>query len=477
MKKFLAFGAAMLLGLGAFGAIPAKKEAKSVTVEDMPTVMQKYVSNNRYTKKSRIFVDKSAVGYDAKIFHASYDKLELTTYYASGVLLMGDLDGGFAHTNSGYANDGNGNMDHFISQDGLGGLVAPANRTVDYTVHGKEMKDYFFTLPDLIANFDSSKWVYDGDNSQFYHNISSLEVNGNGDYVDTILKQYQYFAAPMLLQDGAEHYLSPKSIVVKEENSALNIRIYASNTDSGKLTSANNLLAESRVYADLVTPGYYLIGEFGGNYDWQIIGGRAMAPQGDNLAQIENVPLSEGKYQICQLKNDGTVDWFHTLGAETPDYFAELVGNDVHIKYSGNYNVYLNNQSKIFLVRNDYNTLNFTFTYVDSAWTSWNPRPYNFSIHLVDNQKGQCGAWGSAGERMTDNDGTYTISIRYNGTVSGIYFYFYQTDNGNPAEKKTEDIKGSIFYHNNDNLIVNVNPASFTWQDNVIKTGISISVA
>ncbi len=469
MKSILLLGMAIALGFGTFGVAPSKKAAKPVQASDMPTIMAKYIATDgRYTKKSRIFVKKDAEGYDAKIFHASHDALERTTYYTTGALLMGDLDGGFVNINSGYANSGE-NMVHFRSEDGLAGLTTD-NRTVDYTVTGKNMSDYFFVLEDLIANFDATKWVYEGEYSQFKHTIDSLAVDENGDYVDTVLKQYQYFAAPMLLQDGAEHYLSPSSIIVKEEGGALNIRIYA-DSDGGKLTREDHLLAESRVYADLVMPGYYLVGEFGGDHDWQVGGGRQMQPQGTDLAQIENVLLSAGKYQVCQLQANGETAWFHDLNGQTYK-FAEMSGNDISIKYDGNYNFYLNAESKVYLGRNNANTATIKFVYTDSAWTEWNPRPNNFGVHVTTDQDGELGTWGGEDERMTENEGVYTLDIQFFGAGTGVFFYFYQSGD----EKKTNDIlPGSVFLRNGYTYVVTVNQSAFTWQDNVILSGVTFA--
>ena len=467
MKSILLLGMAIALGFGTFGMTPNNKAAKPVQASDMPTVMQKYIATGgRYTKKSRIFVKKDADGYDAKIFHANHDVLERTTYYSEGALLMGDLDGGFSHINSGYANSGE-NMIHFRTEDGIAGLTTD-NRTVDYTVYGKTMSDYFFVLEDLITNFDASKWVYESEYSQFKHTIDSLAVDEHGDYVDAILKQYQYFAAPMLLQDGAEHYLSPSSIIVKEEGGALNIRIYA-DSDGGKLTREDHLLAESRVYAELVSPGYYLVGEFGGSHDWQIGGGRPMPAQGENLAQIEGTLLSAGKYQVCQLQANGETAWFHDLDGRTYKY-AEMSGNDISIKYDGNYSFYLNSSSKVYLDRTNAKVATIKFVYMDSAWTDWNPRPNNFGVHVTTDQDGEIGTWGGDDERMSESEGVYTLNIQFFGSGTGVYFYFYQSG----AEKKTENIlTGSVLLRNGYTYEVRVNPAAFTWNNNVILTGVT----
>ena len=345
MKKFLAFGAAMLLGLGAFAGVSKYKMADATDlsneeVAEMKAMMGKYINSiGQYTKKSRIYIASNVQGYDAQIFHASHDAQERTTYYTSTALLMGDLDGSFAHINSGYANDGNGNMDHFISQDGLGGLVAPANRTVDYTVHGKEMKDYFFNLNDLINSIQASDWGKS--EGGFYHDIEDLALDANNDYNDPVLKKFQYFAAPMLLQNGAFHYLSPKSIVVNESHGSLHICIYASNSDIGKLNSGSNLLAETRVYAGLQTPGYYLVGSFGSDYDWQIAGGREFgAGTGTNLAELLDSTVPAGQYKVCTLNNDGSSTWYGPNGSSDANNLVIKVGGTFNFFVSGNEGTY-----------------------------------------------------------------------------------------------------------------------------------------
>ena len=467
MKRILLLGAALALGVGAFSMAPKQEKVKAVTVNDMTTVMQKYIATGgSYTKKSRIFVKKDVEGYDAKIFHAGHDVLERTTYYKTGVLLMANLDGTFGPINSGYANSGE-NMIHFHSEDGVGALVNEDARTVDYTVPGKQMSDYFFVLEDLVTNFDATEWIYEDEQSQFKHEIDTLAVDENGDYVDGVLKQYQYFAAPMLLQDGAEHYLSPSSIIVKEEGGALNIRIYASSSDSGKLTREDNLLAESRVYAGIVTPGYYLVGEFGGSYDWQMEGGRVMQPEGTNLAQIENVPLSAGKFQVCQLKADGETAWFHDLDGQTYAY-AELDGNDISIKYNGTFSFYLNESGKVYLTRNDYKSVSFKFVLADSSLSSWNPAAYGFAVHLTTDQDGAVGTWGGDNEKLAEDNGVYTLDVHFHGTVTGVWFYFYQD-----GEKKTENILGSNLIRNLDEYEIVVGTLSWG-NDGLITGGVSL---
>ncbi len=472
MKKILVFGASLMIGVGALGMASKVRVADATNLSDeqvtaLKAMMNKYIdSQGRYTKKSSIYLDTNNVDFETGYFHANHAIQQRTTYYAPGALLMGDLDGGFTNINSGYANDGEGNMIHFRSEDGIAGLTSD-NRTIDYTVTGKTMTDYFFTLPDLVDSIVAGDWGYNDGN--YYHDILDLTLDENNEYNDKLLKKFQYFAAPMLLQDGALHYLSPKSIVINDVGGYLHISLYASESDSGKLTSGSNLLAEARVYSGLVTPGYYLVGSFGGSYDWQLSGGRAMPASGENHAQIENVSLGSGSYQICQLKDNGDTAWFNALG--TTYYFAEKVGNDISIKFDGNYNFYLNSSDEIYLVRNDYKTVLFTFTYDDSSWSSWDPRPYGFRIHLTDNQKGVCGTWGSDDELFIKNNNNYTISVHFNGSVTGVFFYFYQDG----VDKKTNNILGTTLINDKDSYTVNVDTSAFVWSGNEITSGITIS--
>lgn len=479
MKKIITFSAALVLGICAFGTTRNVRAANATLDNDQVTAMKemmgKYINaQGRYTKKSRIFVKKDIPGYEASIFHAGHDVLERTTYY-DGVdgLLMCNLDGSFETINSGYANDGEGNMIHFISEDGIAGLTSE-NRTVDYKVTGKTMADYFYNLNDLINSIAAGDWGYNEGN--YFHDITDLTVDSNGDYNDKVLKRFQYFAAPMLLQDGAEHYLSPQSIVVNENAGYLHICLYASNADEGKLSSGSNLLADTKVYSGFVTPDYYLVGNLNGNSgDWQIDGGRPLiAPQeGTDLGVILNAPIkSDTEFQIVHLKDDGDSEWINNTPLIADYPFAEKNDNNILIKYSGSYNIYLNSESKIYLERKDHRTVTFNFVYTDADWSAWNPRPDNFALHLTSDQNGSVHVWGSDEEKMTNNDGTYTIEVEFNGTITGAYFYFYQGED----EKKTTNILGSTVIQNHDVITINVNVGGFVWTDGQISSGVSLTI-
>ena len=389
MKKlFISFGI-LALGLGAFGLRGNKAVAAGAEtltdgqVASMKAMMGKYIDNyGKYTKKSRIYLKTDTPDF-ATYFHAGHTAQERTTYYMNGALLMGDLDGTFAHINSGYANNG-ANMDHFISQDGLGGLVAPANRTVDYTVENKQMSDYFFDLNDLKNSIVAADWGYNDGN--YYHDIKDLSLDGNGDYNDPLLKKFQYFAAPMLLQT-AMHYLSFKSIVVNETSGYLHICLYLSDSDSGKVDSGSNLLAEAMVYAGLQTPGYYLVGAFGGDFDWQIEGGRQFgAGNAENLAVLTGTSVPAGQYKVCQLNADGKTTWYGLNGTEDNNNLVINVGGTFSFFLSKNEGTY----GHIYLTRTSHENVSITFnininTYGDTlflrgTFNSWAAQDANYQL-------------------------------------------------------------------------------------------------
>ena len=343
MKKIITFSAALMLSVCAFGVTHNVRAANADPLTDeqvtaMQTMMRKYIRFTKYTKKTRIYLNSKNTDFHANYFHANHAAQERTTYYygegATAALLMGDLDGTFTHINSGYANSG-ANMVHFSSQDGVVALSSSGARSVDYTVNGKNMADYFYDLNDLIDAVDSEDWGYSV--GGYYHDIKNLSLDENGEYNDKVLQAYQYFAAPMLLPDGATHYLSPKSIVVNEGGGYLHICIYASDSDTTKLTSGSNLMAEAMIYADHVYPDYYFVGSADGDYAWQPVGGRIMtASSGDNLATLSDVTLQSGEYKVCKLNDDGTTTWYGVTGTGS--------GN-INVNVAGKHNIYLSNGS------------------------------------------------------------------------------------------------------------------------------------
>ena len=323
MKKLSDISLVLLLGLTSLSSISAGKGVKSEVVDpqmpELAALLTEYAteSKNQYTKKTEIYIDRSVEGFDANYFHAQVSQQQRTTYYTKGALLMGDMNGGFTYINSGYANDGAGNMNHFYAKDnsGLAALTDESLRQVDYSVKGKTMKDYFFDLNDLadiVNESDASKWTVA--NGTYTYNIGTLTFDDNGDYEDIVLKAFQYFAAPMLLmhkQGDSSHYLSPSSIEVKENGGYLYIKLFAA-SDSGKLygnEKAQGLLARACVYKGLILPGFYLTGDFA---NWDILPENKMGTGDDDYYAIStNFKIANKDYEakVVHVLDDGYTYW------------------------------------------------------------------------------------------------------------------------------------------------------------------------
>lgn len=434
MKKFLAFGAAMLLGLGTLVAVPAKKVVRADgELVGAQTLMAKYFGENgQYTKKTTIYLKDEAI--NNEYFHAGHSVLKRTTYYQDGALLMGDLNGGFTGINSGYANSGE-NMVHFHSTEGLAGLTDSTKREVDYTVTGKNMVDYFYGLRELSANYDNSKWVKTEDKDIYTHTITDLTLDANGDYNDSILKQYQYFAAPMLLQNKPEvaHYLSPSSIVIEDTEGTLSIKIYASG-DVGKLYSVGGLLAEARVYKGLHLPGFYLIGDFS---SWALDNANFMGEGNDeNYAVTENKYFAaDGNIKVFQLQDDGYPSW-HGLN--------DTNANVPVVK--GTYTIYQSKDSFVYAKRvsdgatlEGQNSINFSLDV--STPNGWG-NASNYSIHAWTVGNHSVHTWGTADEKFTVNGNAATYTLQYTGVLAGIIVYYTHSTEGT---KQTYDIVGTTY--------------------------------
>ena len=359
MKKIITFSAALILSVCAFGVTHNVRAAKATALTPeqetaLTTLMSKYIdttNNNQYTKKTTIFVDKTNEDFKVGYFHANHAALERTTYYSDGALLMGDLEGGFENINSGYANDGVSNMVHFSSKNGLEGLTNSAQRTVDYTVTGKTMKDYFFDLNDLIDSIDADDWGYSTDTKLYYHDVGSLALDGNGDYGDKLLKKFQYFVAPMLLQTiDQNHYLSPNSITIGDANGCLSICIWADG-DSGKLTNTKNngLLAQALIYKGLREPGFYITGDFS---SWELLPTNMMTlePQeSGNYAVRENFNISTaGNLKVFHLMDDGYPMWHGKKETSGGNVAVEAYPHNIYMSKDGF--VYVTEQPSVYSV-------------------------------------------------------------------------------------------------------------------------------
>ena len=431
MKKLFIFVGAALLGIGAFGVHGKKAEIADATeYTGVAALLNEFAQgkagNRKYTKKTTIFVRTEVEGYDAAFFHAGNQQFQRTTYYADDILLMGDLNGGFTGINSGYANDGEGNMIHFTSKSGVAALDDPSQWNFDYSVNGKTMSDYFYGLAELAdLSTDSTKWTKDGE--VYTHTITDLSVSG--EYNDPLLKGFQYFAAPMLLTHRASdsaQYFSPSSIKVEKQNGVLSIKILA-DSDTGKLwdrehpDQGSNLLAEARVYKDIVMPGYFLIGDFSA---WSFDNDNRMGNgNAENYAVLEDVVMnSTGGLKAVELQNDGYFGW-HGNGSE-----------NVLINYTGTYNFYITKNPNGYL-----------YKYAKSVSVPFEIEPINWDEHIDVPSNDNVYIAGLKGWneedwiQMTRNGNVFSATVTL---AQGDYEYKYVIKGGTHTSTDWDSLNG-----------------------------------
>ena len=268
-KLFIALSS-FVLAVSAFAAGPKGKAPEvSGTNTDLAGLLNEYVGSGKYVKKSKIYFSDFAKSEMSDYLHAGTNRIEMTTWYDEsfedngGALLMGDYDGTFNRINSGYATI-NGKLTHFdtsvpeaTSTSDLFNADNMAHKRVDKNTTVNEFYDVLSGLATEVAKGDQV-WTCDG--TVYSHAISAdLDIDSSGNYTDLTMKRFQYFAAPMLLQnvlvdqkEQSSKWLTFSSLKVEEKIGYLSIRIYISASDSGKVTSEVEgdecMLSEAQVY-------------------------------------------------------------------------------------------------------------------------------------------------------------------------------------------------------------------------------------
>ena len=258
MKKiFISFGV-LALGLGAFAGLkgnrPVKVGADDAT--ELQALLRSY-NDGGYTKKTQMYLTDGAVAELASYFHAGQNTLKRATYYNASetALLMGNYDGTFGGVggiNGGFRNISAVACERFHYTDetpNVDNLFLADHTETDYVAMNQTVGSYYQTLYSLSEAVVSGQWVKS--DGAYIHNISNLHVT-DGEYDDPVLKKFQYFAAPMMLQNA---YFSWHTIRVVEGASFLSIRLYTTAEDgAGKSTlvgASEALVSEARVYKGL----------------------------------------------------------------------------------------------------------------------------------------------------------------------------------------------------------------------------------
>ncbi len=384
MKKLFISGFALAGMLCVAGGALSINDAVETKAENyassVAALLSPYITNGTYTKKTQIFANSAAITDMEEMFHAGETRLERTTYYSetANALLMGDYDGGFDDINSGYAADaGKTNMNHIRftgdASDSNQFFNSEYHQTT-YTVASTTPNAYFVNLSTLFADIngmtDDGAWTVGSDGS-YYHNFSDLSLDDKGHYNDTILKDFQYFIAPMLLQG---QYFSYSYIRVKQTANWLSLRFYIT-SDLGKVTVHNEtegLLAEARVFKGLwlVEPTCVMRGDWDNNTStaWTDVSFEYAATMNE-LEQYElTATLFLGmNFGVSYYDGDST-EWFGYSALGTTSYFGQ----------SGEGNIYTTLPKRSYTFYWKGGTELKLYPVINSVSS------YNFSIHLPD---------------------------------------------------------------------------------------------
>ena len=245
MKKHCFGFVAILFGFIALFTSTVKTQAETlepaVSVDsEVQALFSKYYGEGVYTKDTVINVDLEKMQEDLKnlsavvnvnfLFHYFGDdlnnQLTRTTYYKVDELWMTNKSGSI---NSGYGTSQEG-MTHFsIDQEG--------NKVVDYTVSGTTMEDFYVTLYDIK---EDSGWVVE----------NGVYTNKNPEVIDN----FRLFTAPLWLNtnDSIQNYVTYTHATVEEKECTLILKLYASSTNSGLLTS-NELVFSQAIISGSVS--------------------------------------------------------------------------------------------------------------------------------------------------------------------------------------------------------------------------------
>lgn len=274
MKKLVLATSAILLGLGAFGLSHKAPVAVGAdnNASDVASLLSEYVNGGQYTKLTTMFLTPAAQA-ETQYFHAGANALERATYYDEDVdaLLMGNIDGSFDTINSGYIKEGD-NMRHYHYNEGADPIAADffdaSKITKDYTVKNTSPNSYFVTLSQLATNAASEDWWLQADGSYELWIGSGwqwIDPEGSGDYSNLSLKNYQYFVAPMMLQNN---YYTFARIRIYQGVGYLSIRLYADYEADAEKTIISDassglaLISEARIYKGVALPEYVLTSEY-----------------------------------------------------------------------------------------------------------------------------------------------------------------------------------------------------------------------
>ena len=212
--------------------------------EMLSDLVSNYVSDGVYTKVTSIYIDSESAALKsdlATMFHGKMSveglskQLNKITYYNGDSLWMTNDQG----VNSGYGTSTEG-MTHFKLNNGVA--------TVDYTVSGTTMEDYYVTPKDFAVDGYFDGWTYNSTAKQYELNVSEMSLPTNSQSRN-ILSDFIDVVAPLLYWEGSSNYFTYSKLVIKEDtsNNQLILQIVLDSTNAEGVLSQGDVLAEATI--------------------------------------------------------------------------------------------------------------------------------------------------------------------------------------------------------------------------------------
>lgn len=238
----------LVLGLASFRLL--KVEATSTSNTDLINLLNEYYNNGVYTRKNSIkFNDLTLEESIENYFVAKLVNLERTTYFNGQTLLMGNYDGTITNSgiNSGYTTI-DGDLYHYVLD--LETMQIDES-TLRKDVVGKSMEEFYVTMHDFASNdyYATSNWEYVDGVYTYYPENKKYDVL-NKKYYDPILNDFLAFTASCYYNADSNNYnyVGLDYVQIEEVGQHLELRLYASEDDSGKFDNDDCLLSIAKIY-------------------------------------------------------------------------------------------------------------------------------------------------------------------------------------------------------------------------------------
>ena len=259
IKRTLLFLPCILLCLTNINSINKEVHAENTSINDL---LKEYYNEGKYTRKTSINFSDAVINQALeKYFVANKVSLKRTTYFDGETLLMGNYDGTIGNgINSGYTTIDN-NLYHYE--------LDTSNLVIDENTYRLDVKDtctteFFVTMKKFATNYISdSLWTYN-DNVYSYYPLDTTYNSTSKKYNDDILNDFLAFTASCFYNTDETNcnFIILDHVEIEEIDNHLELRLYADETETGKLDNDDNLLSIARVYKGFLpcdNSGYQLV--------------------------------------------------------------------------------------------------------------------------------------------------------------------------------------------------------------------------